>query len=201
MLHDPFWHTIFGRRSIRKYRSEPVPRATLERVLTAAHWAPSAHNRQPWRFVVIMDARKKEALAQAMSQRWKQDMHKDGVHEEIMQARLARSRERLLNPPVLILGCLSMEDMDDYPDSFRQRNEWIMGIQSVSLALGNLMLAAAHEGLGTCWMCAPLFAADEVHRALGLPKSWEPLALLSLGYPAEERTSSRKPLEEVILWM
>ncbi len=201
MLHDPFWHTIFGRRSIRKYRSEPVPRATLERVLTAAHWAPSAHNRQPWRFVVIMDARKKEALAQAMSQRWKQDMRKDGVHEEIMQARLARSRERLLNPPVLILGCLSMKDMDVYPDSLRQRKEWVMGVQSVSLALGNLMLAAHHEGLGSCWMCAPMFATNEVRSALHLPEEWEPMALISLGYPAEKGSSSRKPLEEVVLWM
>ncbi len=201
MLHDPFWHTVFGRRSIRRYRPEPVPRATLERLLTAAHWAPSAHNRQPWRFVVITDVDKKRVLAQAMSHRWERDMMKDGLPKTVIQARLRRSRERLLEPPVLVLGCLSMEDMDDYPDSFRQRNEWIMGVQSVSLALGNLMLAAAHEGLGTCWMCAPLFAADEVHRALGLPKRWEPLALLSLGYPAEEGASSRKPLEEVILWM
>jgi F420 biosynthesis protein FbiB-like protein len=198
--HDAFWQTIFGRRSIRRYRPDPIPREMLDRVLTAAIWAPSAHNRQPWRFVVITRPEVKEALAEAMARPWREDMLRDGIPPEEMAARIQRSHDRLTQPPALILGCLTMADMDAYPDPERQQPERTMAIQSLTLALGNLMLAAHHEGLGSCWMCGPLFAPEEVSEALNLPADWEPQALISLGWPDEERKSERKPLEEVVVW-
>jgi len=198
--HDAFWQTIFGRRSIRRYRPDPIPREMLDRVLTAAIWAPSAHNRQPWRFVVITRPEVKEALAEAMARPWREDMLRDGIPPEEMAARIQRSHDRLTQPPALILGCLTMADMDAYPDPERQQPERTMAIQSLALALGNLMLAAHHEGLGSCWMCGPLFAPEEVSEALNLPADWEPQALISLGWPDEERKSERKPLEEVVIW-
>ena len=197
---DVFWQTILGRRSIRRYRSLSLSRELIEQVLTAAIWAPSAHNRQPWRFVVISQPDVKEALAEAMARPWREDMLRDGVAPEAMKARIRRSHERITQPPVLILGCLTMLDMDAYPDPGRQQPERIMASQSLALALGNLMLAAHHEGLGSCWMCGPLFAPEEVRAALDLPADWEPQALISLGWPDEERTSTRKPLEEVVVW-
>jgi F420 biosynthesis protein FbiB-like protein len=198
--HDAFWQTIFGRRSIRRYRPDPIPREMLERVLTAAIWAPSAHNRQPWRFVVITRPEVKEALAEAMARPWREDMLRDGIPPEEMAVRIQRSHDRLTQPPALILGCLTMADMDAYPDPERQQPERTMAIQSLALALGNLMLAAHHEGLGSCWMCGPLFAPEEVSEALNLPADWEPQAIISLGWPDEERKSERKPLEEVVVW-
>ena len=198
--HDAFWQTIFGRRSIRRYRPDPIPREMLERVLTAAIWAPSAHNRQPWRFVIITRPEVKEALAEAMARPWREDMLRDGIPPEEMAVRIQRSHDRLTQPPALILGCLTMADMDAYPDPERQQPERTMAIQSLALALGNLMLAAHHEGLGSCWMCGPLFAPEEVSEALNLPSDWEPQALISLGWPDEERTSTRKSLEKVVIW-
>ena len=195
---DAFWQTVLGRRSIRRYRPDAVPRVVIERLLTAAIWAPSAHNRQPWRFVVITQEEVKERLAEAMAQRWRMDLERDGVAD--VEARLARSRERVTRAPVLILGCVTMKDMDAYPDEVRQEKEWMMATQSLALALGNLMLAAYREGLGSCWMCAPLFAQQEVRDVLRLPTDWEPQALISLGWPAETRRSSRRPLQEVVVW-
>ncbi len=197
---DDFWRIIFGRRSIRRYRPDPVPYELLERVLTAAIWAPSAHNRQPWRFVVVTSPERKQALAEAMAQRWRRDLGSEGWAEADIEARVRRSHQRLTDPPALVVGCLTMQDMDDYPDERLQEAERTMAVQSVALALGNLMLAAHREGLGSCWMCAPLFAGDEVRTALDLPDDWEPQAIITLGYPAETRTSDRKPLEEVVVW-
>ena len=191
---------MFERRSIRRYRPEPVPRATIERLLTAAIWAPNAHNRQPWRFAVITRAESKEALAEAMAGRWREDMLRDGLPPEEIEARVQRSHARLTQAPVLILGCITMTDMDIYPDPHRQNLEHLMATQSLALALGNLMLAAHHEGLGACWVCAPLFAPDAVRRALDLPDDWEPQSIVTLGWPDEARTSTRKPLEEVVVW-
>jgi len=197
---DAFWQTIFGRRSIRRYRPEPVPREVIERVLTAAIWAPSAHNRQPWRFVVISQPKVKRALAEAMGQRWQRDLSREGWDEEAIRAKVARSHQRITQPPVLILGCLTMTDMEAHDEPRLQEAERIMAVQSLALALGNLMLAAHHEGLGSCWMCAPLFAQNEVRAALELPEDWEPQALISLGWPDETRESTRRPLEEVVVW-
>ena len=197
---DAFWQTIFERRSIRRYRPDPIPRAKLERVLTAAIWAPSAHNRQPWRFVVITKDAQKEKLARAMARRWRQDMLREGLAEDEIRARVQRSQQRLTGPPVLVAGCLTMADMDAPDDPHLANAEHAMAVQSVALALGNLMLAAHHEGLGSCWICAPLFAQEEVRAALALPADWEPQAIITLGWPDEERVSSRKPLEEVAVW-
>lgn len=90
--------------------------------------------------------------------------------------------------------------MDRYPDEKRANAERIMGIQSTALAVQNLLLAAHAEGLGTCWMCAPLFCADVVSEQLELPQDWEPQALITMGYPAEQKQSTRQPLETRVLW-
>ncbi|HEY53626.1 MAG TPA: nitroreductase family protein [Caldilineae bacterium] len=198
--HDSFWRTIYTRRSIRAYSDQPIPRELLERLLTAAIWAPNAHNRQPWRFVVVTERSRQQQLAGRMAQRWEQDLLADGLDEAKARAQAERSRTRIMRAGALVLGCLTMREMDRYPDDLRQRLEWQMAVQSAALALGQLLLAAHHEGLGACWMCAPLFAPDVVRSALELPEDWEPQALITLGYPAERNEKTRKPLEEVVLW-
>ncbi len=69
---------IKGRRSIRKYLPQPVPSELVEKVLGAAGWAPSAHNSQPWRFIVLDNALVKRDLADAMAEAWAADLIKDG---------------------------------------------------------------------------------------------------------------------------
>lgn len=191
---------IMGRRSLRRYRPDPVPRPVLEWLLTAAIWAPSAHNRQPWRFAVVGDDDRKVALARAMGAKLRHDLEADDVPETAIAADVGRSYERITSAPVLIALCLSMVDMDTYPDELRSHNEYLMAVQSTAMAGQNLLLAAHEAGLGACWMCAPLFAPEIVRSSLELPDDWQPQALITLGYPDQEREKTRRPLEESVLW-
>jgi coenzyme F420-0:L-glutamate ligase / coenzyme F420-1:gamma-L-glutamate ligase len=192
--------TIFARRSIRRYHPEPVPREIIQRVLTAATWSPSAHNRQPWRFAVIESTAQKELLARAMGARLWHDLEADGAPQDVIEKDVTRSYSRITSAPVLVALCLSMVDMDTYPDEKRSRAEYVMAVQSVAMAGQNLLLAAHDAGLGACWMCAPLFCPDVVQDALKLPDDWQPQALLTMGYPAEMREKTRRELQDVVLW-
>jgi F420 biosynthesis protein FbiB-like protein len=192
--------TILSRRSIRRYRPDPVPQSLIETVLTAAIWAASAHNRQPWRFCVIQSPEHKERLARAMGDRLRRDLEADGTSEEVIAADTRRSYSRITSAPVLIALCLSLVDMDHYPDARRNDKEFIMAVQSTAMAGQNLLLAAHDQGLGACWMCAPLFCPDVVSAALDLPVDWQPQALITLGYPAETKEKTRRPLETGVVW-
>jgi F420 biosynthesis protein FbiB-like protein len=191
---------IRTRRAIRRYQATPISRSQIEKLLLAAIWAPSAHNRQPWRFAVLTNPADKDRLAQAMGRRLHQDRTADGDSPEAIEQDVARSYARITNPPVVIVVCLSMADMDRYPDERRQRNEWIMAAQSVSMAAQNLWLAAHSQGLAACWLCAPLFTPELVRQTLDLPEDWEPLGLMTLGYPAETKEKPRQPLESRVIW-
>jgi coenzyme F420-0:L-glutamate ligase / coenzyme F420-1:gamma-L-glutamate ligase len=189
------------RRSIRRYHPTPIPKELINQILTAATWAPSAHNRQPWRFVVMTEAAVKERLALAMGQRLREDLTADGVPQELIEKDAGRSYQRITAAPVLILICLTLADMDTYPDPKRAQNEWLMAVQSTAMAGQNLLLAAHQSGLGACWMCAPLFCPDVVKETLNLPKDWEPQGLITLGYAAETKQKTRKPLNESVLFL
>lgn len=172
----------------------PVAREIIERLLEAATWAPSAHNRQPWRFVVIQDDDTKAQLADAMNAVLRADLAADGLTADQIQAQAGHRRARLTCAPVLILLCMTMVDMHSYPDDKRRRAEWTMAAQSVALSGQNLLLAAHAEGLGACWLCAPVFCPGVVRDTLGLPEDWEPQAFISLGWPRESPSKEREPL-------
>jgi coenzyme F420-0:L-glutamate ligase/coenzyme F420-1:gamma-L-glutamate ligase len=182
---------ITSRRTIRRYQSTPVPETLIEQILTAATWAPSAHNRQPWRFAVIQNEHQKKQLALDMGAKLRADLQADDLPTDLIEKDASRSYQRITNAPLLILLCLSMVDMDTYPDKKRQKSEWLMAAQSTALAGQNLLLAAHALGLGACWMCAPLFCPEVVKSSLTLPVDWEPQALITIGYPAEERVKIR----------
>lgn len=200
MSDNGIMKVITGRRSLRRYQPEPVPRPLIERLLTAAIWAPSAHNRQPWRFAIIETHAVKHHLARAMGERLRADLEADNIAEDIITADVNRSYERITGAPVVVAVCLTMADMDVYPDAERARNEYIMAVQSTAMAGENLLLAAHDAGLGACWMCAPLFCPDVVRAALELPDDWQPQGLITLGYPAQTRERTRHPLTKSILW-
>jgi len=199
-VSTPVLDAIMQRRSIRRYRRKSVPREVIKSVLEAAIWAPSAHNRQPWRFAIIETQSQKEFLAREMGARLRQDLQADGVPEAIIEQDATRSYERITSAPVLIALCLSMVDMDNYPDPKRSQAEYIMAVQSVAMAGQNLLLAAYEADLAACWMCAPLFCPDVVRGALDLPADWQPQALLTLGYPAETREKTREPVDTRVVW-
>lgn len=191
---------IYQRRSIRRYQAKVVSREIIEALLDAAIWSPSAHNRQPWRFAVVETTAQKELLAGAMGRRLREDLLADGVDAKAIEADVSRSYSRITSAPVLIALCLSMVDMDTYSDAKRSQNEYLMAVQSVAMAGQNILLAAQGAGLSACWMCAPLFCPDVVRGTLQLPEDWQPQALLTLGYPAEVREKTRKPLEASVIW-
>ncbi len=196
-----FYHLITNRRSVRRYRPDALDQALIERLLRAAAWAPSAHNRQPWRFAVITGAAAKEQLAGMMGARLRADRSRDGDPTEAIESDVRRSYTRITSAPCVIVVCLTMEDMDSYPDERRGNAEHLMAVQGVALAIENLLLAASVEGLGACWMCAPLFCPETVAEALSLPDGWQSQGLITLGYPASRgKEPVRRPLDGLIVW-
>ena len=191
---------IRGRRSVRAYADRPVPRALIEACLEAAGWAPSPHGRQPWRFALLTGPAAKRRLADAMGAEWRRNLAMDDQPAEVVEARLAKSYERLLNAPVLVLVCLYLADLDVYPDEQRRAAERTMAIQSLGAAVQNMLLTAYHLGLDGGWMCAPLFCPEVVVEALGLDPALIPHALITLGYAAKDPVRRpRRPLGELIV--
>ena len=191
---------ITARRSIRRYTDRPIAPEVLTELLEAARWAPSAHNRQPWRFCVVVRPDAKLRLSAAMAAQWRADLAADGADPAEIARRTAISQARMTGAGALVVANLTMADMDRYPDPVRAHAEWTMAAQSVALACQNLLLAAEAHGLGACWMCAPLFVPELVRSVLDLPGDWEPQALITLGYPAETKTKPRAPLESRVIW-
>src|ERR1041384_4495346 len=156
------------RRSIRRFKPDTVPNSIIDNILTTATYVPSAHNRQPWRFVVVTDVSVKSQLADAMARDFEQDLLRDDVPPEKIQAQIKRSKDRITSAPVTIILCLDMSEMDSYPDKKREQAERIMAIQSVAAAGLQLLLAAHAEGLGGVWTCSPLFAGETIQKTLNL---------------------------------
>lgn len=191
---------IRGRRSVRRYRPDPVPDEDVSAILDAARWAPSPHNAEPWRFVVLADRDAKIRLAEAMGERWRADLAGDSVAPEMIEAELRKSVRRISGAPAAIVVCLTREGLDDYPDSARQQAELLMAAHSVGAAVQNMMLAAHDRGLATGWMCAPLFCPEVVVAALGLPSDWVAQGLITLGYAATSpEAPTRGPLDQLVL--
>jgi len=160
---------IRRRRSIRKYKEDPIPEDVLFRVLEAARLAPSGKNLQPWKFIIVKDKLLKEKLAEA----------------SIGQYFMAKA-------PVVIVACGFPEEC--YSRMGRYMKSWPV---DVAIALEHLILQAEEENLGTCWVGA--FEEIKVKSILGVPEEVKVLALTPLGYPAAKPSSRRrKSLEEII---
>jgi coenzyme F420-0:L-glutamate ligase/coenzyme F420-1:gamma-L-glutamate ligase len=191
---------LLSRRSVRNFKSDPVPDELIRRILEAAHAAPSAHNAQPWRFVVLRDAGQRRTLAERMAEAYARDAEADGRTPEAVRTRNERSINRISGAPAAVLAlvdeaCLPSQTGRSLP------GERLMLVQSAAAALQNLLLAAHSAGLGTCWVCAPLFCPQTVRETLRLPESWVAQAIILIGYPGEaSRPAQRRPLDEVVQW-
>lgn len=193
--------SIGERQSIRSYLPEPVERPVIERLIAAAVRAPSAHNRQPWRFAVLDDDASKRRLAEAMGERLRKDRTADGDDVKAIDANVASSYARITGTPVVVVICVDIGDIDRYPDGRRNEAEYLMAVQSTAMATQNLLLAAQNEGLGACVMCAPLFCPDTVTDALKLPRDWTAQMLVTIGAPGRPgKERPRLPLSDVVLW-
>ncbi len=193
---------IQSRRSIRHFRPQKVSVQAVRYLLEAARWAPSAHNAQPWRFIVFQKKAPKEKLAQAMARAFQSDLKKDRVPPAIARMKIQRSIQRITEAPLGLLVCMSQEGSRFYPDQRRRELEEKMMFQGVGAAIQNILLAAHSLDLGSCWLSAPLFCPAAVRRALEVPKGWAPMALILLGYPAEKaKAPGRIPLKKMTRWI
>ena len=202
MKKDDLHAFLRSRRSIRRFKPDPIPNNCIQRILETAIYAPSAHDLQPWRFAVITSSAVKESLAKAITARFRQDMHVNAAPEEEIQARINRTVRRTVEAPVIVILCRDTARVKAESSVLGRQAEVLMATQSVALAGLQLLLAAHAEGLGGTWICWPLFAPDETRRALGLSAAWEPQGMLFLGHPFEQPESPiRPPAEEVTLWI
>lgn len=197
-----FHNFLRTRRSIRRFKPDPVPDSVIQNILTTATYAPSAHNRQPWRFTVVTTQVFKQKLVDAMSIEFQHDLENDRLPHEEVQKRINRSRERILSAPVVIILNLDMSEMDVYPDKKRRRAEFRMAMQSVASAGLQLLLAAHAEGLGGVWVCSPLFVQETIRSVLALPETWEPQAMYFVGYPdVKPEIKERKSIQEITVFI
>jgi F420 biosynthesis protein FbiB-like protein len=196
-------HTFLRtRRSVRRFKADAIPISTIQRILQTATYAPSAHNLQPWRFVVLTNPKIKSRLSETITTRFQQDMVTDGISETEVNVRIERTTRRIQDTPALVILCHDSLQVNHQPDAIGQAAESVMGIQSVASAGLQFLLAAHAEGLGATWICWPLFAPKEVCAALDLPEEWEPQGMVFLGYPAESpNTPERVPLDSLVRWI
>jgi coenzyme F420-0:L-glutamate ligase / coenzyme F420-1:gamma-L-glutamate ligase len=184
-----------SRRSIRRFTDDPVPGDTLRDIIQTAVHAPSAHNLQPWRFVIVESGPSRSDLGQALTRRMTRDMQAENAPQAEIDSRVERSLRRIAEAPVVILLC-----RDTSAVRADQLEENLMGIQSVAAAGLQLLLAAHAHNLGGNWICWPLYAQEETVRALGLPENWQPQGMVFLGYPAEQvKEKALKPLDQIVV--
>lgn len=185
---------IAARRSIRKFKSDPIPEAILQKILTAATQAPSGKNRQPWRFIVVQGEKRAEMI-------------------RLMRAGIDRAKERGDDPgscewttsvmeqaPVTVF-ILNPEGIHPWlAHSTGQNFDNLVNVQSVGAAIQNMLLAALDLGLGSLWICDVFYAYEELLAWLG--ESCQMVAAVSLGYPDEAPAArQRKPVSEVTRWI
>jgi nitroreductase len=175
-----------NRRSIRKYRHDPVDDRTLETVLEAARWAPSWKNNQCWRFVVVQDSAIKNQLADTLTSLAPTNITIEAIKEA----------------PVLIVACAEVGKSgysSRQPDRPRtDKGEWWY-MYDVALAMQNLILTAHSLGLGTVHVGE--FDAKEAAHILDVPDGYCIVSMTPLGYPDEQPDARpRKELSEIVFY-
>ena len=161
---------IFKRRSIRHYLDQPVERDKIMTLLKAATAAPTAANCQPWEFIVIDDVEKLSVLK-----------------ETLMFARY--------NAPVAIVVCGNMDLAFKGPG----KEMWV---QDCSAAMQNILIASTSLGLGSVWIGVYPIESNikPVKKVLNMPEHVEPLGIVLLGYPAEEKEARHRLDEKRVYW-
>ena len=196
---EAIYRVIEQRRDMRHFNDKPVDKSMLQRLLRAAHFAPSVGFMQPWRFIRITD----QAL--------RQDMHQLVEEERVATARAMGDREDefmklkvegLLDCAEVLVVSL-MGDRDKH--IFGRRTLPEMDLASVSCAIQNMWLAARAEGLGLGWVS--IFDPKKLASLLNIPPSGKPVAILCIGHVDEfydkpmlekENWAKRKNIDSVI---
>lgn len=184
---------IYGRRSIRKFSTRSVHREDIEKILEAGTKAPSAMNRQPWRYVVLEGAKKEEALAILERRVTRLQKLNKGITSALTTAKIMRQA------PVLILIYDAKSKANGLVRLFSSVLH-VYDVQSIGASIQNLCLAAYELGLGTLWIGHMIWAAKAIGKYAGINE--ELIAAVSVGYPDESPGARpRKDWQEVTTWM
>jgi len=213
MEYQELLELVRTRRSIRKYRPDDVPDEMLQRAIELATWAPSGGNFQNWRFTVVKNRELIGKLADAVEDRTRL-MASWPESEPFRQTfdRWAVKSGFFRHAPACIAVQVSayqsvadrvLAARGDGDPAAREMVEWrrfgASRIQTIGGAIMLLLLGLHQQGLGACWMTGPLQAKAEIERLLHVPEGWDFVALVPVGFPAEEREGApRRPLAEVI---
>ena len=187
----------------RFYRSDPVPTEVISRVLDAARFAPSGGNRQPVRFVVVLDAEKRRTLKEWYLPIWNQyvaQVRKRTAHDPARTRLLANAdhfAQHLDEVPALIVVCAAMDEL--FPTDRDLGRLSIVGGASVYPAVQNLLLKAREEGLGTALTTLLCRVEPQVKDLLRIPDGIGTAAVIALGWPAKgfPKRLLRRPLSEI----
>lgn len=193
--YDTLLALMRGRRSIRQFRAEALPEGTLDRLIEAARWAPSASNRQPFRFMAVEEPEMRGRMATLVRDAVQASVARLPEEEHAQVLAYAENFVRFEHAPLVLLAYHRTESV--LAQSLGLAGERDVGaISSASAAIMNLLLAAHALGLGACWMTGPLLAASALEALLGIPTGWRLSAVVPIGIPDESppaparRTSS-----------
>lgn len=179
-------------RAVRRLRPDPIPEDVLERVLTAATWAPTGGNHQSWHIIVVRDAALKQGLEDLYRPHWMGYVPGYEAHMKDMPEHEAESSRKAIESgtylathmheaPVICVFCfnpnhITVTDAD-------QPRQSVVGGGSIYPAVQNLLLAARAEGLGCVLTTLLCMEEPSVKSLLGIPDDWHTAAHVPLGYP------------------
>jgi nicotinate-nucleotide--dimethylbenzimidazole phosphoribosyltransferase len=197
---------IAERRDIRRFRPDDVPEDVLERILAAAHRAPSVGLMQPWRFIVIRDLETRVAVRRlARRERMRQAQRFDARARQFLDQKV----EGIVEAPVGV--CVCCDPGDAGVEVLGRGTIPETDVYSTACAVQNLWLAARAEGLGVGWVS--FYRPPDLRAVLGIPERVEPVAYLCIGWPDERPVrpgleaagwAQRAPLDAVVMaerWM
>lgn len=199
---------IRSRRSIRKYKPDPIPDEDIRKIIEAATLAPSASNKQMWRFLVVSNkdvlARMKDVIIARL-----EELGAGGDSDkDASRTKAARNYSTFFpeaGATIVVLGEPYHSDLDAIllaqgwtPEQIRELRQY-PDLQSLGAAMQNICLAAHAMGYGTCWMTGPTIARPELEKALDVQAPWSIVALIPVGVPDYDPPArSRKPVDEVM---
>ena len=181
-----------GARSGRT-RTGRSPRTLLERVLGAAAQAPSPHHSFPWRLAVLTGPRPRPRWPTRWARSGAPICSADGLGAAEIEVELEKSRRRLIGSPVVLVGSVYPEPLDEYPDAARQQAETLMAAHSLGAALQNVMLAAHANGLQAAGCARRSSARTWCATHWGCDERLIPHAIVTIGYPARPPRARERP--------
>lgn len=190
---------IKNRRSIRKFKEEEVPRHMIEEIIQSGVLAPSAKNRQPWKFVVVSGNAKADMVS-AMGNGLERERERPLLPNVSQYISGASYTLKIMEKAPVTIFIVNPVGVDIHSSLTEEEHiEELCNAQSIGAAIENMILTATELGLGSLWICDTYFAYDELQTYLNT--EGELIAALTIGYADEAPNARpRKSMDEVVEW-